>query len=245
MIQISGFMQLQHFFVSLFCMVFLLAGLAHGQSQVEDVVYLKSGSILRGEIIKRIEGEAIKIKAAGNVYVVRLEKLKKVKTGKAANTSYVKKEGYTNRTGIDLLMGGGKPAVRVRMVNGYQFTPTFSAGLGAGFVLYDDPLNLIPLFVDLSYKFLQANITPFVSFKGGYSFSVLPDGNDNIESHRGGIMINPAVGIQFELNSSVGLYLNSGYSIEHASFTRMGWIGRSITTEITYRRVQFGIGLSF
>lgn len=245
MLQISGFVQLEYVCVSLFCVIFLLPGLAHGQSQVMDVVYLKNGSILRGEIIKRTEGKAIKIKTAGNVYVIRLEKIKKVKTEKVANSSYIKKEGYINHTGIDLLTGGGKPAVRVRMVNGYQFSTNLSAGVGVGFVLYDDPLNLIPLFVDLRYKFLRANSTPFVSFKGGYSFSLLTDEDANIEDHSGGMMINPAVGMQFKLNSSVGLYLNCGYSIEHASFTRMGWIGRSITTEITYRRVQFGLGLSF
>ena len=238
-------MQLKHVFISLFCVVFLLPGWVHAQSQVEDVVYLKNGSILRGEIIKRIEGEAIKIKTAGNVYVIRLEKIKKVKTEKVANLSYVKKEGYINHTGIDLLTGGGKPAVRVRMVNGYQFSPNFSAGLGAGFVLYDDPLNLIPLFVDLKYKFLQANTTPFVSFKGGYSFSVLPEEDGNIESHRGGVMINPSLGIQFELTTNVGLYLTSGYDIEHASFKQSGWNGRSIQTDIIYRRVQFGIGVMF
>jgi len=238
-------MQLKHVFVSLFCVVFLLTSWAHGQPEVEDAVYLKNGSILRGEIIKQIEGEGIKIKTAGNVYVIRLEKIKKVKTEKGANSSYVKKEGYINHTGIDLLTGGGKPAVRGRMVNGYQFTPNFSAGFGAGFVLYDDPLNLIPLFVDLKYKFLQANTTPFASFKGGYSFSVLPDEDNSIESHRGGIMINPSVGVQFELNSNVGLYLTSGYNIEHASFKQSGWNGRSIQTDIIYRRVEFGVGLTF
>ncbi len=241
-------MQQKKVVVGLFCIIFLFPLWGTAQSNVENVVYLKNGGILRGDIIERIEGEALKIKTAGrNVFVVNLDEIEKIREQKVPAKTYFKKSGYINNTGINLLAGSKTPIVSVRMVNGYQFTPQFSAGLGAGFVLYDDPLNLIPLFVDLKYKFLEANTTPFVSLKGGYSFSVLSDDNEGaeIESHSGGLMINPVVGIQFELNSNLGLYLTSGYNIEHASFEQPGWNGRTIKTDIIYRRVQFGVGLTF
>lgn len=233
------------YLVALFCAFWMLPSLAIAQSESPDVVYLKNGSILRGQIIERADGNVVKLKTAGgNIFVIDRHQVKEIKEEIDLGRRYYKKSGYMNNTGLDVL-SAERAAVRFRMVNGYRFSPRFSAGLGMGVVLYNDPQNLIPVFLDLKYKLFEAGTTPFLSLKGGYSFSVLSDKDLEVESHRGGLMLNPAVGIQFEINRDFGLYIASGYNLDHASYKQQQWDGSMVKTAVSYRRLQLGIGLAF
>lgn len=216
------------------------------QSNTEDVIYFRDGSILRGEIIEQNGNESLKIKTTGrNVFVVELTEVREIKKEKIPGTEYFKKSGYINHTSLNIMPGGSHTAANFQMVNGYQFTPRLSAGLGIGFVLYNDPLNLISLFVDVKYKFKEANTTPFVFFKSGYSFSILSDEHMEVESHRGGFMLNPGVGLQFDTSAGFGINFSAGYNLDNSSFEQEGWNGRIIVNDISYRRLLLGFGLTF
>ncbi|MCF8231619.1 MAG: porin family protein [Bacteroidales bacterium] len=56
----------------------LLSSLAFAQKEVYDVVYLKDGSIIRGELIEIIPEEKVKIKSAGNTLSFPMSEVKKV-----------------------------------------------------------------------------------------------------------------------------------------------------------------------
>ena len=219
----------------------LATGTAQAEPGREDVVYLKDGGILRGEIIEMTHGESLKILTAGrNVFVVMMEEVEKI----AREPDGKARSGYMNQTGMDLLYGNGHTTGRFRMVNGYWLTPRFSAGLGVGLTPYADPLNLAPLFLDMNFRFLQARTTPYAGLRAGYSFSLATD-NSNIRDHHGGFMINPSAGLVFDTLSGFGWFLNVGYNLEHAGYTRLSWDNRAGRTDITYRRIQFGFGLEF
>jgi hypothetical protein len=52
---------------------------AHAQSNYEDVVYLKNGSIIHGMIIEQVPNESIKIKTADrNIFVFKMEEIEKI-----------------------------------------------------------------------------------------------------------------------------------------------------------------------
>lgn len=61
---------------------FLIMGIignASAQSQYEDVVYLKNGSIIRGFIIEQTPNESIKIKTAeNNIFVYKMDEIQKM-----------------------------------------------------------------------------------------------------------------------------------------------------------------------
>lgn len=224
----------------------LLPVLSLAQENKEDVIYFKNGSILRGEIIEQNGNQSLKIKTVGrNVLVVRLEEVKEIRREEIPGRQYFKEKGYVNLTGMNILPGGSTSTVSFQMVNGYQFNSRLSAGIGIGFVLYNDPLNLMPLFFDVKYKFLEANTTPFVFFKSGYSFSILSDESMEVESHRGGFMMNPGVGLQFDTGGGFGIYFSAGYNLDNSSFEQEGFNERTIVTDISYRRLLLGFGLTF
>jgi hypothetical protein len=150
-----------------------------------------------------------------------------------------------NLTGIEILPGDDTTTLRFHVINGYQFSSRFSVGIGLGFTRYNDPLNLIPFFFDATYKFLEANASPYVSLGLGYNFSVLGDESLELEDHDGGFLVNPKFGIHFATRHNFGWYLEAGYNVDHASFEQEQWGNRIIETDITYKRLQFGVGLSF
>lgn len=220
---------------------------AEAQSGEEDVIYFKDGGILRGQILERDEqGQSLMIETAGrNIFIVRLEEVQSIGREDVPKPQYFKKSGYMNQTGIDILHGRGRTSVRFQMVNGYQFTPRVSAGFGISLVPYSDPLNLVPFYLDFKVKFLEANTTPFVFLKSGYSISLLSETDIPVESHSGGLMLNPGIGIQFDTGSGFGWYFNAGYNMDHATFDEELWDGRTLENDITYRRVLFGMGVTF
>lgn len=238
-------------YVVSFLVLMLFPVLLFGQAKMQDVVYLKDGSILRGEIIEQTSNESLKIEIAGyNILVIQMEEVEKITQERPPKARMFKEEGYVNFTGLDYLPGELGSAIRFQMVNGYQIDPNFSMGIGIGYTNYNDPLSAIPLFLDLKYKLLKANTTPFLYLKPGYSFSLLmnesgeTNNRNEIESHKGGRTINAGIGLNFIVNENIGWYFSLGYSRDNLSYKEMQNI-RTVETEITYSRVMFGFGLTF
>lgn len=227
--------------------VLLFPGIIVAQTAMEDVVYLNDGNVLRGKLLERNEGESLKIKiSGGSIFFILMDEVDEIKREEAYRPKHYKLKGYVNYTGVERLSGEqDSDATRFQMVNGYQFTPRFSAGIGIAFVDYHDPLNAIPIFGDLRFKLTKSNAAPFIFLKGGYNFSVVPDEEFPIEDHRGGLILNTGVGIQFDVNDHVGWYFNAGYNIDKMEYEEEVWGNRNSTTSLTYKRVHFGLGLAF
>ncbi|MFV1885045.1 MAG: hypothetical protein ACMZ7B_11195 [Balneola sp.] len=228
----------------------LVSPATFAQSNLEDVVYLKDGSVLRGSILSFNENISLQIQIkGGSQFFVLFEDVREIKKEPRYNEKRFKEKGYVNFTGFDRLPGGYDNSTRFQMSHGYQFNPHFSAGLGIAYVNYEDPISSIPLFVDLRYNLLKANSTPFAFTKLGYSFSYDHQSDDqpDITDHKGGVMLNVGVGLLFETRSGYGLYFNLGYNFEKMSYTQENfwWNQQTIENDITYKRVNFGLGLAF
>ena len=236
-------MRLLFFSLSLF---FLIPLVSSAQSQLEDVVYLKNGGVLRGEIIEMNRNEWLKIEIAGrNIFVVMMDEVSEIKTEVIPFRRHYKEAGYINRSGVDLLSGQGSSSIRIYTVNGYQFTPGFSAGFGLGVSTYNDPLTLIPFFADLNYRLIESNTLPFIFVKFGYNFSINHDDDFEIDDHRGGLLFNAGVGIVFNLSSGFGWYINAGYNIDNSSYEFDTWNNQTVNNNLSFRRVNFGVGFAF
>ncbi len=60
--------------IMLFCQISVLAG-----QTLEDVVYLKSGSVIRGSILEQIPGQSLKIQTKdGNIFVYKYDDITKI-----------------------------------------------------------------------------------------------------------------------------------------------------------------------
>jgi len=166
-------------------------------------------------------------------------------TENAAEININRDSDFVKSLTFEMLSVNGKITPRPAVMSGYQFTPNFSAGIGIGFTPYDDPLSLIPLFVDLKYKFLNTGIAPFAFLRSGYGFSIKTESEPRIDNHSGGFTINPGTGIHFPLGDKAGLSLNIGFNIDKASFEQQLFNGGTLRRDLTYKRLNFGLAFTF
>lgn len=144
-----------------------------------------------------------------------------------------------------LLPGPETTSVGFRIATGYRFESGLSASLGSGFTFYHDPLSLVPVYLSASYRFNQEAISPFLSLNLGYSISILSNTDTYVEQHQGGLMLNPSFGIHFDTDHAFGWYIRTGYHLDRSSYSFESWNGRTIETEISYRRFMAAVGFTF
>jgi hypothetical protein len=238
------------FFVLLFSSV-LIPGINYAQSNYEDVVYLKNGSIIHGMIIEQIPNESIKIQTYDkNIFVYKLDEVAKIakEEFKPARAEVVpvssasvnapvkarKEKGFINITELSHAMSFKKthtyydgnsqgaefeshfdrannaPSFGIQTVNGYQFNPYFSAGIGIGRQLYSE-LILYPLFLDVRAVFMKTKLSPFLMGEIGSSFSQYQVfGTKKTYHDEGGFLGSVAGGVKYFLSSKVALNLSLG-----------------------------------
>lgn len=234
------------FFILSAGILFLFPLTLSAQDRVEDVVYLKNGSIIRGEIKELKENEFLKIETAGrNIFIISMDKVEDIRIEPTEGRLHFKETGYMNRSGIEILNANNGITPRFYMVNGYQFNSRFGAGFGIGLTPYNDPLTLVPFFVDMNLRLLESNSSPYIFLKAGYNFSVHHDENLDINDHRGGLLFNPGIGLQFNLSSGLGWFINAGYNIDNSYYEFDTWGPQTVENDLSFRRVNFGLGLSF
>jgi len=218
-------MKKQFYILKVLLTILLFPFISKAQTNYEDVVYLKNGSIIHGIIIEQIPNKSIKLQTRdGNVFVYKIDEIEKmtkeqVKSSKNNNTNLnndeIKHSGYTNITEMNFGLGLGQYSsdysFGIQTINGYLFNPYFSMGIGIGVDRYKN-VTFVPLFADLRVNFLQTNVTPFLS--GGIGYSL---GTDKV--NKGGLLVNPALGVKFFVSSKAALNFSIGYRLQENSFT--------------------------
>ena len=245
---------MKKFPILLFALFVTFSSVLYGQKQEqeqnrgEDIVYLKNGSVIHGEILEIRENEYIRIRYTDSrELLITFDDVIRVRRNQIHGRLYYNTSGYMNRSGIELLGGTGSPTLRFATIHGLHFSPHISAGLGVGLSPYNDPLNLIPFFANFNYRLLKANTSPYLFLKAGYNFSMNAAEDDfaTLNSHTGGLLFNPGAGIDFNFSSGFGWYIQAGYNIDESSYEFDGWGNEVVRTDLSYRRVSIGMGLTF
>lgn len=108
-------------------------------------------------------------------------------------------------TGIALGRPASTPFV-LRVTGYYNVGRRFSVGAGTGLSFYEKAL--VPLHADV--KFLLARprrFTPYAECAAGYAFALRDDAN-------GGLLLAPAVGVQYALRGGMHLFFSAGYELQ-------------------------------
>lgn len=229
----------------------LITSVSFGQSNFQDVVYLKNGSIIRGIIIKQVPNNFIKIETIGrNVFVYQMDEIEKLTrepyqgrgnrtiTGNGHQTGYraIVELGYEIGTG-----NFGMDRLKFNVINGYQFNPYFSLGFGTGLRYYPDAeLALMPIFADFRANFMDNKVSPYLSLGVGYSF----DATNSFEGV--GLLLNPILGVSFMISEKSAMNVGIGYEMQRMQFrTSSGWNNRIQTFTENTSAISFNVGLSF
>ena len=114
----------------------------------------------------------------------------------------------------------------VTMTNGYMFNEHWAAGIGVGFEIFN--YNTFPIFADIRYTLRDNKISPFLSFKAGYSFNFsgtkhYDDLTIDYEPYylynadfkkSGGLMLNPEIGVKAPLNERYDILFTVAYRFQ-------------------------------
>ena len=187
----------------------------------EYVVYLKSGSIIRGTIIEQIPNKSIKIETGdGNIFAYQMDDIDRIVKGTNFQGRYNRTtrnssgfySGYRGIIDIGYYFGIGNAKldrINLNIINGYQVNQYFSLGVGIGAHYYmDADAVLVPFFADFRANFINGPVSPYFSFDVGYSF----DTSDNF--HGMGLLINPTIGVSIKTSIRNEIHAGIGYQLQ-------------------------------
>lgn len=212
----------------IFYVLILAPLISNAQNNMEDVVYLKNESVIRGIIIEQVPNVSVKIQTKdGSIFVFKYDEIlkitKEIKPGAKVsnNPTEYRKKGFTNFTEFTYGIGDGsydlprsysgqkttlvkntEKSYGFKTSYGYQFNPNLYLGIGAGIDKYAQ-YTLIPILADLRLSLYSTQYSPIFNINGGYSFST--------SVTKGGLIVNPAVGIRIFITKNVAYILTVGY----------------------------------
>ncbi len=175
---------------------FVLPLLVIGQTDYQDVVYLKNGSIIRGMIIEQIPNVSLKIQTSDNsVFAYTIDEIEKItkekKTIEEKNKTELKifkqsnkKEKDTIKYELkpfsDILETSLFPYFNISNIAGFNFFNHYYFGLGAGISFignriydFDNSIGYFTFFSDHRiYLTRQHKVTPAIFGDIGYNFGI-------------------------------------------------------------------------
>lgn len=146
-------------------------------AQDVDHVYLKSGSVIRGQIMEIEPLDHVKIQdLCGNIWYYNISDVEKITMEPYEAQEMSKKKpgfdaGFVNMTSIGFLAGSSYnlqvAPFSLVMVNGWHSKDGLFIGAGLGVEFLST--TYLPLFLDLRYDLGGIDVVPYLVVKGGYS----------------------------------------------------------------------------
>lgn len=143
----------------------------------------------------------------------------------------------------------------------YKFSGKFSAGAGTGVEFYKE--TYLPATINGLYKFSNARTTPFAMLQAGYQIpvegsrtklrNVMPTDASSIWpgpmterdtdlKAKGGILLNPSLGVMWQSRSNVGFSFSAGYRFHRLRYNNRE---KDYNLNVDYNRLTLKLGLIF
>ena len=227
-------------------MLLLTISSLFAQSNLEDVVYLKNGSIIHGTIVEQVPNQSIKIKTKdGNILAYKIEEVEKmtketpVKQEEPQDTLNIKYSAILEGDFGHSLKGAAfyESSFGGSIINGVSIYDHFNIGVGLGVERYltYKYATFMPLYIDVKAYTKKVN-GMFISFSVGTGLSL-----HKAEVNRGRYM-NTAIGLKIGDVSKHALLISLGYKMQE-------YTGTNIHTgdfyEQAIQNVNFKLGFIF
>ena len=180
-----------------------------------DILSLKNGSVIKGELVEAT-GEQVKFKTAdGSLWVYGMSEVISVTKEKQAEETVAEekeaaskkkkefsKKGY--RTQIEQTIDFGNfGAFGYDAIFGYQFNSHLQLGGGIGLRALSDEVTGdgfgVPLYADFKVNFLKTKVTPFFDLKAGSLITADPT-----------FYFSPSVGVKIHFSKARALSISTG-----------------------------------
>ncbi|HET6559273.1 MAG TPA: hypothetical protein VFG54_18260 [Prolixibacteraceae bacterium] len=242
----------------LLCVLFLLPAAA--QTGRKDIVYLKSGGVIKGQVITR-DAELVKINSAGNEWVFKSNEVDSISEYKKKRDDESYRQGIFLDTSMGVLIGNANNAQQAP----FSFMSSFNVrmfgnvylGAGAGAEFLQE--TYMPAFGQLQIRFRDSKFTPFINLQAGYQLPMEdaksyqpvyysssnyiwpgPQYNTELDAE-GGYMLNPSLGFQRFSSDNFGWFFAFGYRYHELHYS--GKNGYKLETNLS--RLSLKIGFIF
>jgi hypothetical protein len=256
-------MRITILFISLLFSLTLLA-----QKGKHDVVYLKNGSVVKGQILLLDPEKFVKLKTSDkNIWVFEMNQVDSIARPVKVKIPAAIQTGYYNLTEFGVLAGNTNNTktapFTIMNVSSWQFANGLSTGIGVGVHFFDE--TYLPVVADFRYFLRKHGPLPFVNLQSGYSIPLGgeykqqyyyydysssvsrpgiwpgPTQTEQDVSATGGFLINPSIGIFSQINENLSLTLSAGYSYLRHSYGKED----KYKLDVDYNRLSIKLGLQF
>lgn len=186
------------------------------QNNLQDVVYLNNGSIIRGVIIEQIPNKSLKIQTSdGSVFAFSIDEVSKMTKEESLQKKY-----NSNKTRLFTAIEGGysigigdwgTDRLYMNCISGYQFNPYFILGGGVGFRYYEESEISIPIITYFRANLSNGKMIPFFALSIGYNISLS-------EYSANGLVFEPSCGVSFAINNKNAITVGWGYSLDQFKY---------------------------
>jgi hypothetical protein len=226
-----------------------------------DVIYLKNGSVFRGQIEAYEVGKTLKLRIdKDNLLVFESDQIKKVvqlAMEHEATTAAPKKKYAFKEKGIYFAaqlgyIGGNDQfgnyvnGFNIHIKSGYQFHRLLGAGIGTGVDFYNVNIGtIVPVYGEVRGYLSERNISPFYTLAAGVGVPIR-DQNSAFNDGEMGIYLAPSVGLRLGASSEANMTISLGLQWQKATYTQNIEGNRVFNEdEYTFRRFNLGVGLIF
>lgn len=247
-------------------LILFIAGLflipAFAQKSKKDFVYLKSGGIIKGQLITH-DAEKVKINSAGNEWVFNVADVDSVSKFMKVTRESGPSPKYFFDTSFGVLIGNSgnsqsAPFSFMTSVN-YRIDNKLYVGAGLGSEFLDE--SYMPVFGQVQYKFRDSKFTPFFNLQVGYQVPLEKESNKNFNNYyvdysssywpgyqtnqkletEGGFLINPSFGFQRFTSDNFGWFFSFGYRHHQLNYSGEN----RYKLETNFSRLSLKIGFIF
>ncbi len=223
-------------------------------AQEVDHVYLKNGSVIRGNIIEVEPADHVKIQdLCGNIWYYKMADVEKITlesyqpNAKEGRESLNFKTGFVNMTSIGFLAGSSNnmqmAPFSLLMVNGWRNSMGFFTGVGVGVEFLST--NYLPVFLDLRYDFPGQDVVPYIMAKGGYSMPLASDRSEyDIDyTYSGGPLVGIGIGLKIKSRTHFAWDIGLLYRYQQTSYKEnYDWNQQEYSYTDVYNRIEIRLG---
>ena len=238
-----------------FCMILILFTALPSVLSGQDVdhVYLKSGSVIRGQILEIEPVNHVKIQdLCGNIWYYNTSEV--IKITSEPFESGAKKEsragfgpGFVNMTSLGFLAGSTNnmqvAPFSLVMVNGWRHTTGLFIGAGFGIEFLNT--NYLPLFLDLRYDLTGKDVVPYLVVKGGYSLPMTSGYTEyDVEyAYQGGVLAAAGFGLKIRTREHFAWDVELMYRYQQTSRSEIySWNAQEFQYTDIYNRIEIRLG---
>lgn len=232
------------FLIAIFMMAFISSAWAQA---MQEIVYLKNGSVIKGVVIEQMPGVSLKIKTNdGSIFAYQMSEVEKITKEEVSNyrnfynarTTHTNSNSFINlgyRGFVDFgyTLGVGDydtGRLELSTSHGYQIIPQLYIGGGIGLHYYLDGEEIaIPIYTDIRTDILNAPVTPFFDLKIGYTVTDLS-----------GLYLSPSIGCSFRISNGARCNIGIGYVMQKAEIWGWDWYD-----SINLGGISFKVGFDF